>query len=89
VVAGLILKLVIGILLVAGYAAIRPRFGPGPKTALYSAVFAWALGAVFFSDYLMLGMISAATYIVVEVLQLVSFSAAAVVGARLYTENTA
>src|SRR5438105_2546234 len=32
---------VLGIVLVLGYAAIRPRFGAGPKTAIIAAVFPW------------------------------------------------
>src|SRR5712692_5992963 len=32
---------VLGIVIVLGYAAIRPRFGAGPKTAIIAALFAW------------------------------------------------
>jgi hypothetical protein len=34
---------VVGLLLVWLYAAIRPRFGPGPKTAILAAVVLWLL----------------------------------------------
>jgi hypothetical protein len=34
---------IVGILMVWLYAAIRPRFGPGPKTALYAGLTAWFL----------------------------------------------
>jgi hypothetical protein len=37
---------VIGILAVWIYAAIRPRFGPGPKTAFNAAVAVWLAGYV-------------------------------------------
>lgn len=33
--------LALGIVIVFGYAAIRPRFGAGPKTAIIAALFAW------------------------------------------------
>jgi len=33
-----------GVAAVASYAAIRPRFGPGPKTALIAGVGVWLLG---------------------------------------------
>jgi len=33
----------LGLLAVWLYAAIRPRFGPGPKTALYAGLYVWAL----------------------------------------------
>jgi hypothetical protein len=37
----------IGILAIWLYAAIRPRFGPGPKTALMAGVFVWILAYLF------------------------------------------
>jgi len=36
-----------GIALIWLYAAIRPRFGAGPKTAVYAGVFYWIVGALF------------------------------------------
>lgn len=37
---------VLGILAVWVYAAIRPRFGAGPKTALIAAIAVWLIGAL-------------------------------------------
>lgn len=37
----------IGIVLIWLYAAIRPRFGPGPKTAVTASLMVWLLGYVF------------------------------------------
>ena len=37
---------VLGLILVWIYAAIRPRFGPGPKTALRAAFVVWLLAHV-------------------------------------------
>jgi hypothetical protein len=34
----------IGVILTWTYAAMRPRFGPGPKTALYAGLVVWSLG---------------------------------------------
>src|SRR5688572_29378313 len=31
----------LGIVIVSGYAATRPRFGAGPKAAIVAALFAW------------------------------------------------
>jgi len=36
--------LAVGFIAIWLYAAIRPRFGPGPKTALISAAVVWVLG---------------------------------------------
>ena len=36
-----------GLVAVWTYAAIRPRFGAGPRTALYAALLTWVTGYVF------------------------------------------
>ena len=82
--AGIVMKLVIGVILVWLYAAARPRLGPGPKSASFIALTVWLLAAIFFSDFLLTGMISWATYVQLEALQLLAFLAAAWVGARVY-----
>src|SRR5262245_55070813 len=42
------LTFVLGIVILLGYAAIRSRFGAGPKTAIIAALFAW-FGIYFYS----------------------------------------
>ena len=84
--AGIVMKFIIGVILVWLYAAVRPRFGAGPRTAFYVAVCVWILGAIFFSDFLLLGMMSAFSYVILEVMQFLSFLAATLVGAWIYTE---
>jgi hypothetical protein len=83
---GVLMKLVIGIVLVWLYAAARPRFGPGPKTAGFIALAAWVLGAIFLSDFPMTGMMSWSTYAILVAAQLLGFLAAAMSGASLYRE---
>src|SRR5213594_4009946 len=46
---------VLGIVIVLGYAAIRPRFGPGPKTAIIAALFAW-FGVVVYQNVIAGGL---------------------------------
>ena len=46
---------VLGIVIVLGYAAIRPRFGPGPKTAIIAALFAW-FGVYLYQNVIGLGL---------------------------------
>lgn len=43
----ILLTFVLGIVLVKMYAIFRPRFGPGPKTAIYAGLMAWVLYALF------------------------------------------
>lgn len=79
--------LVLGIVIVLGYAAIRPRFGAGPKTAVIAALFAW------FGIYLYSGIINGilfgipmSTILMVIGWGLVEYVLAALAGAALYKE---
>ncbi|TMP96867.1 MAG: hypothetical protein E6L09_14340 [Verrucomicrobia bacterium] len=82
------LTIVLGIVIVLGYAAIRPRFGAGAKTAIIAALFAW------FGCYVYCGIINALlfgipmnTMLIVLVWGLVEYIIAALVGAWLYKEG--
>jgi len=81
------LTVVLGVVIVLGYAAIRPRFGAGPKTAIMAALFAW------FGIYLYTGVINGLlfgiptnTMLLVLVWGLVEYIIATMVGAALYGE---
>jgi hypothetical protein len=81
------LTFVMGIVLVLLYALIRPRLGPGPKTAIVAAVIAW------FGAYLYAGVIDGMLYsfpvsmmATAMVWGLVQYSVSAIIGAWLYTE---
>jgi hypothetical protein len=78
---------VVGILLVWLYAAMRPRFGPGAKTAIYAALVVWVCGFLFHLDWLLVGMTTHATYALASVAALIQVVAAAWVGGMLYTEG--
>jgi hypothetical protein len=82
-----VMDLILGIALVWTYAAIRPRFGPGMKTASYAAILFWILGGIFFSGYLHNGMMSMGLWVSFAVFALVNFLVSAWVGARLYSED--
>jgi hypothetical protein len=77
----------LGIVTVLGYACIRPRFGPGAKTAIIAGLFAW-FGVYFYSGIIngVLFGIPMNTMIMVLVWGLVEFAVAAVAGAALYKE---
>lgn len=47
VAVAVILTLVIGVVIVWVYAAMRPRLGPGPKTAICAGVIAWIFVCVY------------------------------------------
>ncbi|MDJ0709539.1 MAG: hypothetical protein QNJ14_04065 [Woeseiaceae bacterium] len=46
--AGLVITIVYGVLLIWIYAAIRPRFGPGPKTAVIAGLTFWSIAYLLF-----------------------------------------
>jgi hypothetical protein len=85
----IVMDFVLGILLVWTYAAIRPRFGPGIKTAFYAALLFWVLVAISLSGYLHMGMMSAGLWWSFAFIGLVNFLLSAWVGARLYSEDAA
>ncbi|MDQ5844767.1 MAG: hypothetical protein M3539_05670 [Acidobacteriota bacterium] len=81
------LTFVMGIVLVLGYALIRPRLGAGVKTAIITGLLAW------FCVYLYSGIINGVlfgiptgTMVMVAVWGLVQYAVAAVAGAWLYKE---
>ncbi|MBI4265563.1 MAG: hypothetical protein HY657_14415 [Acidobacteria bacterium] len=77
----------LGIALVWLYAAIRPRFGAGPKTAAVAGLVAWFL-AYFTASLNMgvIGLLPAPPLLVGLIWGLAELILAAVVGARVYTE---
>jgi hypothetical protein len=80
-------KFAVGILLVSSYAAIRPRFGRGARTAAVAALFVWSLSAIFSSELVFLGMISVATFALLQCVQLVNLSLATFAGVKLYRDE--
>ncbi len=66
------------------YAAIRPRFGPGPKTAICAGLTAWALSYVFPAIF---GGASIGTVVVTIAWTGVEMLVASSVGGYLYHES--
>ena len=87
IVIAVVITFVLGIVIVLGYAAIRPRFGPGPKTAIIAGLFAW-FGVVVYQNVIVVGLGMEPTNVFALVLgwELVEYLLAAMVGAWLYSE---
>jgi hypothetical protein len=81
------LTFVSGIVLVFLYALIRPRLGPGPKTAIVSGVILW-FGAYFYAGIIdgMLYSFPVNFLVIALAWGLVEYCVSAIVGAWLYTE---
>ena len=83
----IVMTFVLGIVMILGYAAIRPRFGAGPKTAIIAGLFAW-FGVYFYGN--MLG--AAFGFVPTSILPIllgwgfVEYLLGALAGAALYKE---
>jgi hypothetical protein len=88
-VLNIVSQFVIGVLIVWLYAAMRPRFGAGFKTAAYAALVVWVCGFLFYQGWYLGGMMSGMSYILVAIAQIVILFAGAYVGAMLYKEEGA
>lgn len=83
----IVMGFVLGIVLVWLYAAIRPRFGAGPKTAIIAGLavwfFAWLWG---FSSTAVMGLLPDRLVAITIVWGLVEVCIASLAGAWLYKE---
>lgn len=86
IVPWVIVDFLFGILLTFTYAAMRPRFGPGPKTALVSGFTLYAAVTVVLYGFLSLGIFTPDFFVLSSVCAVVSTLAGSVTGAALYKE---
>jgi hypothetical protein len=86
-----IIGLVYGILVVWLYAAIRPRYGAGPKTAVYAGLAVWAIGVLLPNISLMGigGLYPLDLTLETTAAGIIESVAAALAGAALYQEAVA
>jgi apolipoprotein N-acyltransferase len=83
-----VIALLYGIALIWIYAAIRPRFGPGPKTAIIAALTMWVVAYFLVCAYvIVIGMYPTGLLIAAAVWGLIELPIAAVAGAWLYQES--
>ena len=78
---------VVGLITVWLYAAMRPRFGPGPKTAIMSGVAVWVLAYLYTGiAFGVLGVHSMGIVVLGVVWSLAEMIVASAVGGYLYSE---
>jgi hypothetical protein len=81
------LGFVYGILAIGAYAAIRPRFGAGPTTALYAGLGVWLLGYCLPNlTWAPMGLFPRRLMAIVMLVGLVEILVATMAGAWLYQE---
>ena len=85
-----IIALLYGIALIWIYAAIRPRFGPGPKTAVIAGLTMWVVAYFLVCAYvIVIGAYPAGLLIAAAVWGLFELPIAAAAGAWFYQESDA
>lgn len=84
------LTFLVGVATVWLYAAIRPRFGAGVKTALAAGLTVWALAYLYSAAVgSALGLFPARLYLIGAAWEMVATLAAAVAGCAIYKEAAA
>lgn len=82
-----ILDFLFGIWVVWLYAMIRPRYGPGPRTAVIAGLYVWVgLGVLHAISEAPLGIFTPRLSAIIVAMFLVIAPLAAVAGAKFYTE---
>jgi hypothetical protein len=84
-----VIGLVYGILIVWLYAMIRPRYGAGPKTAVFAGVAVWVAGVLLPNAVFMgaAGLFPANLTVMTTSAGIIEFALAALAGAALYKEG--
>ena len=86
VTAGVLLYLVVGVGSVWLYAAIRPRYGPGPKTATFAGLFMWVITSAVDVFWVATGLIPSSGTVVPLLAYLPILVVATNAGAWVYKE---
>jgi len=69
------------------YAAIRPRFGPGVRTAAIAGVMSWLLGATSIAFFAAMGLFTWSFFAIGAACALINAIITTIVGAKFYTEE--
>ncbi len=81
------LCMLLGIFLIWVYAAIRPRFAPGPKTAICAGLIVWTLGYAWPSvSGMVMDVFPARLFVISMIWGLFEAPIAALIGAWIYKE---
>lgn len=81
------IDLMLGLLAVWLYAAIRPRFGPGARTAVTAAFFIWMLFTLIYFGFHMMQLFTPGDFATMAAMGLVQCLVATLAGAWLYRED--
>ena len=83
----IVIDFLYGLLVVFTYAGFRPRFGPGPKTAIIAGVTIYAAITAILVGFLSVGMFMQGPFMKQAAIALVITIIASVVGGAIYKET--
>lgn len=76
----------LGILVVWTYAAMRPRFGPGPKTAVLAGLVPYVAVTLLMFGFTHGGLFTMSIWVKMTIISLITMSVGAIAGAWVYKE---
>jgi hypothetical protein len=85
-IAFVVVDFIFGIVLVFAYAAMRPRFGPGPKTAIMAGLVPYVAVFVVLYGFTVGGMMTMSLYVKSSACALVTVMLASLAGGAVYNE---
>lgn len=83
----ILVDFIVGLIVVWTYAAIRPRFGPGPRTAIVAALGPWLAATVVVYGFASMGLMSDGVFVRGALSELVTYVLAALAGGAIYKES--
>ena len=83
----MVVDFIFGVLLVWTYAAMRPRLGAGPKTAVLAGLALWGAVTLVLFGFTQMGVFSMGLFVRGSICALISTLAASVAGAAVYKEE--
>lgn len=82
-----VVDFVIGVLIVLNYAAMRPRFGPGPKTALLAGFILFGAVTTVLYGFMAMGVFTEGNFLRSSAAAAVSVALGSLAGGWAYKEN--
>lgn len=82
----IVVDLLLGFIVVFAYAAMRPRFGVGPRTALIAGLTLYLTVTVVLYGFAAMGIFTMGLYVKSSAFSLISVLVASVAGAAVYRE---
>jgi hypothetical protein len=82
----IVIDFIYATLIVWTYAAIRPRLGPGPATALSAGLVLFAAVTVILYGFTEMGIFTTATFVKASLFSALTAALTSLAGAKVYTE---